>query len=245
MKKNSTLTTIIFLLALSSAIYLIQISLFNSPKDTLFGLLQDFAFLPISVALVTVALSKMIEEREKQERLNKTNKLISVFFSEFGIDLMRQLFSCVKNVKEISSCLNVKAEWSLRDYDEASNKLKTLKIVVESKRMCLVELREILEKKRGILMVILSNPALLKHEAFTDMIWAIFHLSDQLLARDRFDNLPDTDINHLNIDIERALRAILIHWIGYMKHVRTCYPYLFSLELRRNPINEDAEIIVK
>ena len=69
--------------------------------------------MPISVALVTVALSKMIEEREKQERLNKTNKLISVFFSEFGIDLMRQLFSCVKNVKEISSCLNVKAEWSL------------------------------------------------------------------------------------------------------------------------------------
>jgi len=245
MKKNSTIITFIFLLALSSIVYLLQLTIFNTPRDTFFGLMQDLAFLPISVALVTIALSKMIEEREKRERLNKTNKLLSVFFSEFGIDLMRQLISCVSNMEEIASHLNIKAEWSSRNYDETIDVLKSLKIKVESKRICLVELKEMLGKKRGILIVILSNPALLEHEAFTDMIWAIFHLSDELLARERLDSLPNSDIGHLNNDIERAFRAILIHWVGYMKHVKKCYPYLFSLELRRNPFNKDAQIIVK
>ncbi|HHV65804.1 MAG TPA: hypothetical protein GXX46_12170 [Peptococcaceae bacterium] len=176
MKKYSTMITIIILLALSAIIYLIQLILFNSPRDTFFGLIQDLAFLPISVALVTVALSKMIEVREKRERLNKTNMLISAFFSEYGIDLMKKMILCVKNIEEIAPYLNVKEEWLARNFTTASNVLKTFKIVVESKSMCLVELKEILKKMRETLMVILSNPALLEQEAFTDMVWAVFHL---------------------------------------------------------------------
>jgi len=245
MKKYSTIIAIIFLLVLSSIIYLIQLMLFNSPRDTFFNLMQDLAFLPVQVALVTIALSKMIGEREKRERLNKTNMLVSAFFSEFGIDLMRQLISCVNNLDEIAPYLNIKEEWSSKNYATASNELKTLKIIVESKPKYLLELREMLEKKRETLMVILSNPALLEQEAFTDMIWAIFHLSNELLARDRIDDLPDKDISHLNDDIKRAFRAILIHWIGYMKHIKINYPYLFSLEMRRNPLNKESEVIIQ
>lgn len=245
MKKYSTIIAIIFLLLLSSIIYLIQHMLFNSPRDTIFSLMQDLAFLPVQVALVTIALSKMIGEREKRERLNKTNMLVSAFFSEFGIDLMKQLITFVNNMDEIAPHLNITEEWSSKNYATASNELKTLKIIVESKPKYLLELREMLEKKRETLMVILSNPALLEQEAFTDMIWAIFHLSNELLARDRFDDLPNTDISHLNNDIRRAIQAILIHWIGYMKHTKISYPYLFSLEMRRNPLNKEAEIIIK
>lgn len=244
MKKNSSVMTIIFLLFLSLIIYWIQLTQFHSPRDTFFYLMQDLAFLPIQVALVTIALGKIIEEREKRERLNRTNMLVSAFFSEIGSDLMKQLISCV-NTEEIAPYLNIKEEWSSKNFIKAANELKTIDILVDYKPKYFLELKEVLKEKRKLLMVIISNPVLLEHETFTDMLWAIFHLTDELIARDRVDDLPDTDISHLNNDIKRAFSYILIHWLGYMNHIKTDYPYLFSLEMRRNPLNKETEIIIK
>lgn len=53
------------------------------------------------------------------------------------------------------------------------------------------------------------------------------------MSRNSLDDLPDRDLAHLNHDVLRAFRALLIHWI--MSYLRTDYPYLFSLELRKNP----------
>ncbi|MPN52771.1 hypothetical protein SDC9_200434 [bioreactor metagenome] len=106
----------------------------------------------------------------------------------------------------------------------------------------LTELKKLLAGKRMFLLVMLSNPALMEHQSFTDMLFALFHLTDELLARERLDDLPEADLEHLNRDVNRVLRAVLIHWVGYLRHIQADYPYLFSLELRRNPFREHAEI---
>jgi voltage-gated potassium channel len=91
----------------------------------------------------------------------------------------------------------------------------------------------------------LVNPTLLEHEVFTDMLWAVFHFTDELLARDSITDLPSSDIMHLNYDAKRAFSALLVQWIHYMSHLKTDYPYLFSLETRRNPFNGSDDIIVR
>lgn len=245
MKKKSTVIVIVFLLALSAVIYLIQITQFRSPKDTFFYLLQDLAFLPVQIALVTVALGKIISAREKRERLRKTKMMVNAFFSEIGTDLMRRLVSCGNIVDEINSILCIEDEWSSKDFRVAADSISKCTLDVDCKIKDLMDIKEILIEKRTFILIMLANPTLLEHEAFTDMLWAIFHLTDELLARDSFGDLPQTDIMHLNKDVTRATSAVLIHWIGYMRHIKADYPYLFSLELRRNPLNKNADIIIR
>lgn len=245
MKKNSTVITIISLLGISTIIYFIQFLQFNSPRDTFFYLMQDLAFLPVQIALVTVVVGKIIGAHEKRERLNKTNILVSAFFSEIGSELVRQLLSFVSNTEDIFPNLDIKEEWTSKDFVKAAETLKKQDIYVECTPQKLDNLKQLMEGKRRSIMFFLSNPMLLEHDSFTDMLWAIFHLTDELLARDDVYELPDTDIEHLSNDIKRAISSILIHWLGYMNHIKTDYPYLFSLETRRNPTNSDSEIIVR
>jgi len=245
MKKNSTLITIISLLCISAVIYFIQIWHFDAPRDTFFYLMQDLAFLPVQIALVTVIVGKIISAHEKRERLNKTNILVSAFFSEIGSELVNQMLCFISNTEGLVPYLDIKVDWTSEDFAKAVDSLKKQNIQVECTKQELDNLKRLLREKRRSIMFFLSNPMLLEHDAFTDMLWAIFHLADELLARDDVYNLPDTDIEHLNNDINRTISTILIHWLGYMNHIKMEYPYLFSLEARRNPINGVSEIIIK
>ena len=53
-------------------------------------------------------------------------------------------------------------------------------IVTNQQVEALVNLHNFLAKKREILLHLLENPNLLEHESFTDLLWAVFHLSDEL-----------------------------------------------------------------
>ena len=52
------------LICLSVFFYFIQIAIFKSPRDTFFYLFQDIAFVPISVLMVTVIISEVLDLRE-------------------------------------------------------------------------------------------------------------------------------------------------------------------------------------
>ena len=75
------------------------------------------------------------------------------------------------------------------------------------------------------------------------MLWAVFHLTDELAHRKDLMRLPDTDYQHL--DIKRAYRQLILQWMDYMKHLKQDYPYLFSLAMRTNPFDADASVEVK
>jgi hypothetical protein len=95
------------------------------------------------------------------------------------------------------------------------------------------------------LLGLLENPNLLEHESFTDLLWAVFHLTEELGCRTDLKNLPDTDYAHLSGDIKRVYILLISEWLAYMKHLKDTYPYLFSLSVRTNPFDPNASVEVK
>jgi len=109
----------------------------------------------------------------------------------------------------------------------------------------LLGLKKFLVNKRNFLLALLENPNLLEHETFTDLLWAVFHLTEELEVRDNLNKLPASDIEHIKGDIIRVYGLLIAEWINYMRHLKTDYPYLFSLATRMNPFNPKASPIVK
>ena len=85
-----------------------------------------------------------------------------------------------------------------------------------------------------------QNPNLLEHDSFTDLLWAVFHLAEELAWRQDLRRLPGSDLSHLTGDIERAYTRLITEWLDYMRHLKGSYPYLFSLATRTNPFDPDA-----
>lgn len=91
---------------------------------------------------------------------------------------------------------------------------------------------------------LLENPMLLEHESFTDQLWAVFHLTDELAHRPGFDTLPKSDLDHLSGDMERIYGRLTREWVCYMRHLKDRYPYLFSLAVRLNPFQPEVTPVV-
>jgi hypothetical protein len=87
---------------------------------------------------------------------------------------------------------------------------------------------------------LLGNPSLLEHDEFTDLLWAVSHLTEELGARRSLTGLSAADLEHLSGDIKRAYGLLLREWVVYMRHLKEDYPYLFSLAVRMNPLNAEA-----
>lgn len=101
-----------------------------------------------------------------------------------------------------------------------------------------------LTKKKGFLLNLLENPNLLEHNSFTEMLWAIFHLTEELEHRKDLNSLLEKDYEHVTNDIKRAYNRIVTQWVLYMNHLKDKYPYLFSLAVRTNPFDEKTPVEV-
>jgi hypothetical protein len=117
--------------------------------------------------------------------------------------------------------------------------------VVDVARVDLEALGDFLRSERDFLVRLLENPVLLEHQAFTDTLWAVFHLAEELAYREDKKALPDTDRAHLAGDATRAYRALVGQWLDYLLHLKRRYPYLFSLAVRTNPFDQHASPIVR
>jgi hypothetical protein len=95
--------------------------------------------------------------------------------------------------------------------------------------------------KREFMLALLENPNLLEHESFTELLWAVFHLTEELDNRENVKQLSDADLEHISNDIKRAYIALISEWLKYMKHLKNEYPYLFSLAVRMNPFDPNAK----
>ena len=235
----------IALTASSAALYLFQIWIFHRPEDTFFYILQDIAFVPIYVLLVTLILHELLSSREKRALMKKMNMLIGTFHIEAGAELIRLCSAFNSDMTEIRKKLMVTSKWTARDFQTAAALMKSLEIKIDSRSGDLNSLKSLLEAKRSFLLSLLANPNLLEHDSFTDLLWAVFHLAEELSARKSLEGLPRADYDHLSGDIKRAYSQLLAEWLSYMKHLKTDYPYLFSLAVRMNPINPDADPVVK
>jgi hypothetical protein len=234
----------IVLLVLSAVFYMLQIHIFHKEEETFFLMLQDLSFVPINVLLVTLIIDRLLKRREKQNLLNKMNMVIGVFFNDIGMELLKICGGFIENIDEINSELQVSQRWDDRDFNKITKhfNIKPTRFILNNENLTI--LKDFLEKKKAGLLIMLANPNLLEHDTFTNMLWAVFHLADELSHRPDFTTLPKSDLDHLKVDMSRAYILVVSEWASYMKHLKNDYPYLFSIAVRTNPFNPEAEIVV-
>ncbi|HPI88334.1 MAG TPA: hypothetical protein PK859_03425 [Spirochaetota bacterium] len=232
------------LLAASAVSYIFQIVIFHNQHDTFFYLLQDLSFVPINVLLVTLIIDKLLEKKEKENLIKKLNMVIGVFYNEIGISLMTLLVEKNINSGSISHQLVVSSQWDDKKYAETIKKITSFSYKFELDSFFLDKIRRFLVERRQTLIELLGNPNLLEHDSFTNMILAVFHLTDELDHRDDFSILPESDARHLSGDLNRAYSLLLAEWLLYLSHLKKTYPYLFSIALRKNPFDSERNIIV-
>ena len=51
--------------------------------------------------------------------------------------------------------------------------------------------------------------------------------------------------SHLEGDIVRIYRLLVLEWVNYMRYLQSNYGYLFSLAMRMNPFDPEASPVVR
>jgi hypothetical protein len=228
------------LIALSALIYLFHYAIFRDAHHIFIYMVGDIAFVPIEVLMVTLIIHRLLTEREKRSMLKKLNMVIGAFFSEVGTHLLKSLYDFDAHADTIRKDLIVLNKWSKKDYSRILKHLAGYDYSIDSRRSDLVTLKSFLLEKRHFLLGLLENPNLLEHESFSELLWAVFHLTEELASRKDFKDLPKTDFDHLSGDIKRAYVLLISQWLHYMQHLQADYPYLFSLATRTNPFDPQA-----
>ena len=232
---------LVILAITSTLLYLLDYFILGSTRDIASSFLGNLAFLPVYVIFVTVIIEQILRQRERQTIMRKLNMVIGVFFSEVGNRLLKELSTYVVMCDDLRSRLQVNGQWKEDDFQRAQDYLKSHELRIDCSECNKQQLKDFLVSKRNFLVGLLENQNLLEHEEFTDLLWAVFHLVEELDARHSFDNMPKSDIDHINGDIKRAFGYLSREWVHYMMHLKHDYPYLFSLAVRLNPMLETTD----
>lgn len=235
----------IVLLALSLALMGAHYLLFDDIHWLEKYVVFELAFLPIEVIVVTLILDRLLEARERKERLEKMNMVIGLFFSEVGTQLLREMAERDQNIKGIQAELTRAGNLSPAGFSKLNKMLADYLYSPDMRPEDFARLKEILTARRGFLVRLLENPILLEHENLTSALRALFHLTEELDYRSQFSDLPATDIEHLTGDVIRAYGRLVLEWLEYMQYLKAHYPYLFSLAMRTNPFDLNASPIVR
>jgi hypothetical protein len=241
MNKRTNYLFILMLLLASAVFYCLDHWLFQRGQDLAFYSLLDLAFLPIQVLLLYFVINRLLAEQERRNRRHKLNMVIGTFFSAVGRPLLSLLTDMVVEREPVAAHLAVDPEWDKARLREAQQWVKSKQFVLRATPEQLAPLKRFLIEEREFMVRLLENPALLEHEQFTDLLWAISHLEEELSARESLENLPAADLAHLCGDSERAYGRVLGEWLEYMIHLKRFYPYLFSFAARTNPLREGAK----
>ncbi|MCE5194312.1 MAG: hypothetical protein LLF28_02475 [Nitrospiraceae bacterium] len=233
------------LISLSALIYFIHYLIFRDSHHIFIYMLGEIAFVPIEVLLVTLIIHRLLSMREKRSLLKKMNMVIGAFFSEVGISLLKSFSSFDSQSEKTRNKLIVDNNWTNKEFISRHAYFEKYDCKIECTYNDIKNLRNFLENKRGFLLGLLQNPNLLEHESFTDILWAVFHLTEELTNRNDVSNLTHADHEHLLIDIKRVYIRLIVGWISYMMHLKADYPYLFSMAIRMNPFDKNALVEIK
>lgn len=232
------------LAAVSSVIYLLHYIIFRDAHHIFIFLLEDIAFVPVHVLLITLIIDRWLNEREKRATISKLNMVVGAFFNELGNSLLKALPAFDAEREGIAAALLVDGSWTDARFIETRLLVANSHLAIDSRRGDLAGLKALMAESRGVLLRLLENPSLSQYETFTDLLLTVTHLSDELAQRPSVYNLPEADYDHLSLDIKRAYRNLIFEWLRYMHHLKRDYPYLFSLAVRMNPFDPRASVII-
>lgn len=224
MKKRHLTILSIFLLMISLILYISQVMIFRQPETTAFYIFQDLAFLPVTIAIATLVVGYLMEEHDRQERINRTRMLTSSFFTDVGNELLRILIT--QGHYEIPLLL-LTDECKNKTEEELKHSIEKMNFQVSWTPETEREIQNLLDAQHDSMLIITSNPALLDHEIFTDMLWAIFHLKDEMKGR-ASENISSADQKHLESDAKRVFDLLLLDWMNHLNYMKKEYPYYYD-----------------
>lgn len=227
MRKHKDFIFISILLSgLSFVMYIIHFFTFGDFRNTMYYTFLDISFLPLNVLIVTFVFNNILEKREKKKILNKLNMLVGLFYTEMGLDLMRICIDSDKNAKGI-----------VKDFDNLNDVEKIIKSHNHKIRVSNIDfkvLEELLLNNKELIVNLIGNPNILEHQCFAELLMSIMHLIDEINFRKRH-GITTEDMQHLAGDINRVYKHITAQWVGYLKHLKDTYPYLYTTAISHNP----------
>jgi len=182
--------------------------------------------------------------REQRRRRQTLNMIGGAFFGQVGHRLLAALARHDAGAAALGAALRVADSWTEADWRQAAACAAAHPAEVALPPEQWVALKSFLAGERSFLAGLFTNPALLEHERFTDLLSAVCHLEDELAYRPGFAALPASDLAHLQADARRVYRLLLAQWLDHLRYLRDQYPYLFSLARRTNPFDPAASPIV-
>ncbi len=233
------------LLATSAVLFGVHYLVFHDLHHLGIFTLHDIAFLPLEVLIVTLFLHALLEARERREMLKKLNMVIGAFFSEVGGDLLERLAQFDTKPQVLMDNYGVKMGWTDERLKAAAEDALTRGFDLQPDREGMVALQTFMATERQFLLRLLENQNLLENERFTDVLWAVFHVGDELQRRKDIMTVPDSDFAHITGDMERAYGHLIAEWFEHLRHLKVRYPYLYSLGVRSNPLDfeEGVEVL--
>ncbi|MEN8614906.1 hypothetical protein ABFB09_06475 [Dehalogenimonas sp. THU2] len=235
----------ILAVALSVVLYALHYVIFADAHHIFIFTLHDIAFLPLEVFLVVVVIERLLAQREKKALNSKLNMVVGVFFMAVGNRLLAELLTDFCERETLYGHFQISKEWQPQDFRRARAEALKIRLEVDFDRIDLNGIKVFLGEQRPFLMSLMENPSLLEREGFTDLLWAITHLEEELEARDNLSALPESDLKHLEGDINRFYDRLVAEWLIYAEHLKAHYPYFYSLLLRTHPFQKEPSVIVR
>lgn len=238
-QKKEFLIIGVFLIGLSLFLHYVHYLIFRDLHHTLIFLFADIAFIPMEVFFTTLVIDKLLEKREKEHLKDKLSMLIGVFFSEIGTDLLKVFVFADNNRENIAKEALVTKEWNKNDFKNLENLVSNYSYKIDIEKMDLALLEKRLNSERDLVINLISNPMLIEHEEFSEMLMSIMHLREELSSFScNYNSLSEYEFIHLEKDINVAYRYLTLEWVQYMKQLKVNYPQLFLRALIKNPFDK-------
>lgn len=198
MTRKETIFTVLVLSMISGCIYGLQVLLFHDLRNTEFYIMQDLAFIPISIAITTVVVGNIVARRSREEAAEKAGMLRTMFFSDIGRILMKK----INAISEPSIPVYSGKGMSVQKQQEI---IRSTAVTVHTDRDTYEFIRAFLNEKKQDLITLSGNNNLMDQDDFTQLLGGLFHLLDEFSLRGSYEELSESDISHMNDDFARVL----------------------------------------
>lgn len=232
------------LVLVSAVLHFIHYLVFHDMHHISIYLIGRIAFVPIEVLLASLIIHHFLERIENKHKMEKLNMIIGSFFSEIGNHLLAVISDADPHLDNVRNKFIIKDAWSEKEFDDLEIFLKGYIYKVDMKKIDLVPFASSIVSERNFLVSLLQNPVMFEHESFTELLRAVFHLTEELEYRGDLSALPNSDRVHLSGDVKRVYGLLSREWLTYMEYQKVNYPYLFSLAMRTNPFDKDASVVI-
>lgn len=243
--RNRYIKITLFLISISIVLYGMDYYIFHELRNLFFYLIGDIAFIPLQVLIVTLVFDRILERREKQDRMKKLNMLIGLFFQEIGLLLLKNFARTDPKHSDLLHHCKLTADTSDKDFKRLEQELNKRDKQITIEQIDLEALTEVLSQQKGLLINLIANPSLLEHESFSELLMAVSHLNEELQLRKKIcQKYPNYDNSeHLKVDIERVYGHLMVQWLSYIQHLKSDYPFLYTTAMITNPF-ESKELLL-